>query len=183
MTEREFREPGFAEPGQSPAERMEKRLASREIGRALRAVQAVRVLFITLAVVGGLWTLVALAADRGPDPVMTAIGIGGLSLAGLGIWRVGREPRLWAILVAVLQTLMAGAFASTLDFNIIRVVFSIPALFLVVVAVCAWGAVAVIAPAAQLIRENPNLRITKKLAGRRYRRDRQERGKPPPRPR
>jgi len=183
MVEPDFVEPGFSEPGQSPAELMQKRLVSREIGRALRAVQAVRVLFITLAVVGGLWTLGVAAADGGPDPVMMAIGVAGLALAGLGIWRIGREPRLWAILVAILQTVMLIAFWSTLEFNLLRLVFSIPGLFLLVVALGAWGAVAVIAPAAQLIREHPELRITRKLEGRRYRRERRERGKPPPRPR
>ncbi|MHC4473395.1 MAG: hypothetical protein ACYS99_20820 [Planctomycetota bacterium] len=74
---------------------------------------------------------------------------------------------------------MAGVLAYQVEFNPVRVFFSLPTLFMVIVAICWWGAVAVMAPVSRLMRESPDLSLARGPKGERYRRARGERGRTP----
>ncbi len=146
-------------------EAMERRLVSRDLGRAWRAIRSVRSFLVVLAVVNAVYAFIYLvnASDaRGSARTLLEV-MGGVSavftvLFGLGAWLIARRPYPWTLAVALLQSLTA-----------VLTVVSPTALLskglAVFLALCCWAAVAVIAPAGRLMRKYPELRIARKLRG------------------
>jgi hypothetical protein len=149
-----------------PATDMDRIRANREIGRAFRAVQAVRTFYWVLAALNALY-LLYLAVQLGEfegvarTVVLVVLCIHGalIVLYVVGALRLRREPFVWALIVSLLQTLVAVA----------RVAQSglLAATVSILLAAFCWAAFATIAPAVKLMRQYPDLRITQRVRGRR----------------
>lgn len=143
--------------------------ANREIGRAFRAVQAVRTFYWALSAGNALYLLLvymvlsALPLSRRPDPifmyVIAGIHGGAILLYVVGAIRLHKEPFLWALVVSLVQTVAAVL-------GVVRG-FDVGSVISILLAAFCWAAFAVIAPTIRLMKQYPDLRITKRLHGRR----------------
>ena len=162
---REARRSRRAEPLGRPDDSVDRRLASRELGRANRAIQAVRTFLIVLAVINGI-VGVALLHFAGEvwESERSAYWIEGLVRAGLtcvlvvGAVRIRRQPIVWTTVAAVLQSLGVGV-AMLAGGGSIGIAFGI------VFALGCWAALGAVRRAAPLIEEYGDLRMARKLTG------------------
>ncbi len=157
-------EPDFQEPGKArPQVDRERIVANREMGRALRAIQSVRTFYVVLAVGAGIFTLIAFAAGTrvatGFAIVLSVLPAVLCVVAAVGAWRIGKEPVVWAVIVACLWSLFV--LLTLFDpphLNLMKIIF-------MVLAGGCWAAVLVIRPAMALMVKYPDLRIARKLRG------------------
>jgi hypothetical protein len=153
----------------SAREEAERTLAGRELGKALRAIQAVRMFYVANAMVSGIFLAMFLFAFAAGNVeadnetlanVLVAFYSGFLLVCLIGIWQVVAQPFFWSVLIASIWTLLKA-----IDLAIYgpASLLSLGTLW----TAGTWVAVAATAPVRRLLREYPDLRISKRLKGQR----------------
>ena len=159
MSEPDFQEPGRRRPRIDP----DRVQANREMGKALRAIGAVRTFYVVLAVVcaliGVATILGATNVFPGALPIAVTVAVLLTAVPTVGAWRIGKEPVLWATVVATLWTLFV-----LVNLFIPPYVTVGQVIWMVLAAGC-WAAVMTIQPAMALMRKYPDLRSARKLRG------------------
>ena len=133
-----------------------RREANRELGKARRGVEAVRAFYICNAMLAGVLLALAALGDMGA----IAIGVLGVlfALSIAGTLRVRKEPFAWSLVLAIGWTLNVLAMAA-LGAASANCIFVFSCLW---TRGC-WYAVRATSRAAQLMKENPDLRIARKI--------------------
>src|SRR5262245_18837707 len=146
----------------------ERLLASRELGRANRAIGAIRNFYIANAMIAGALLGFMLLAKA--PPLVTVIGAVIFALALAGIRGVRSEPFLWTLGAASVWTLLVALQLATGTWSTVDGKTSI--LFIVTclwVAGC-WVILAKTRRVRDVLREHPDLWIARKMRGRGKRR-------------
>ena len=145
----------------------EKRLgASRDMHKALKRIRQLRRLFALFGVLAGFAAVglfaSALAASRLEDRsealvlmLLTVMQGGVAAVAVTAAIRIDREPFLWALLMACIQTLLV----------VMGIAFGAVGICPFLFAVTFWGGVVAIAPVKRLVEEYPDLRVARRLKG------------------
>ena len=146
----------------------ERLLASRELGRANRAIGAIRNFYIANAMMAGAVLGVLLLAKAPPLPTVISAAIFALALAG--IRGVRSEPFLWTLGAASVWTLLVALQIATGAWCTREGKPS--GLFIVT---CLWvlGCWTILAKTRRVrdvLREHPDLRIARQMRGRGKRR-------------
>jgi len=164
-----MREPDFPEPGKrGPRIDAERVRANREMGKALRAIGAVRTFYVVLAILAGLIAVVLLLASVPHKPrgfeIRLAIAVGMAAVLAIGAFRIGKEPLLWSVVIAVVWSIqvLVSLFIPP-HITIWKIIY-------MVLAGGCWAAVMTIRPAMALMRKYPDLRSARRLRGNRARR-------------
>jgi hypothetical protein len=139
----------------SPDEAKERRLASRELGRAKRAVAAIRNFYIANAILWGVPLLFALLADA---KVLAAILGAGFLFMVIGIFQVRKQPFLWAMLIAVIWTLYVLSHL-ILGGRVMSMGFVLPLLW----TIGCWSMLATTSRMNDLLSAFPDLRVSQQL--------------------
>lgn len=133
-----------------------RREANRELGKARKGIEAVRAFYICNAMLSGIALALSFMANLGPF----AIGIAGVlfAVAIAGTLRVRKEPFAWSLVLAIGWTInvlaMVALGAAGADCSFV---------FACLWTLGCWYAVRATSRAAQLMKENPDLRITRKI--------------------
>lgn len=134
-------------------------LASRELGRAKRSIQAVQSLYVASAILACILFLLLFLGGAGP--LVKAVFGAGFLLAIWGIWGVKSEPFLWTIGAAAFWTLVAGSLIAAGAARAAGIWFFV---------VCAWALGCwVMLPTTrrvkELLRAHPDLSVSRKMRG------------------
>lgn len=134
--------------------------ASRELGKAKRAMQAIRSLYVATAILAGVMLALGLLADAGPVFIGTYAVV--FVAALFGIRGVNTEPFLWTLGAAVFWTLDVAARLALGTARSSGMWFFV---------ICAWALGCwMMLPSTrrvrELIRKHPDLWIARRMPGR-----------------
>jgi uncharacterized MAPEG superfamily protein len=143
-------------------------LASRELGKANRAILAIRNFYIANAMIAGLVLAVLLLGKAGP--LYTVIGAVIFVLALAGIRGVRSEPFLWTLGAASVWTLLVALQVATGAWRTPEGKPTLPFIVACLWTLGCWMLLSRTRRVRDVLREHPDLWISRKMRGRGKRR-------------
>jgi len=137
-----------------------RRDANRELGRAKKGIEAARSFYIANAVIAGI--LLAFSLLLGGGALAAGVFGGLLLLAIVGATQIRKQPFGWSLVLAMGWTLLVAVRVVTTGLSI-----SVPFGLMCLWTLGCWFSVRATSRAAHLMKENPDLRITRRIKGER----------------
>jgi len=138
---------------------MERRLASRELGRARRSIAAIKNFYLTNVILSLIIFGLTLMADA---PMIWRVVMGSISAVMITGWlRIATEPFVWSLIIASIWTVELAARAYKGLF-----VLNLWTILLCIWTFGCWMMLPAASRATKLLAQYPDLWISKKMTGR-----------------